>query len=87
MTRMDDDTLLCHSKGPISISTYIVYNFEKVQITLSNIQSSSDISFGYVTGPINNSFNAIRVFKTTVTRSQRNGKDNANMKYCRWVAG
>ena len=44
-------------------------------------------SFGYVTGLINNSFNAIMVFKTTVTRSQRNGKDNANMKYCRWVAG
>ena len=28
------------------------------------------------------SFNAIMVFKTKVTRSQRNGKDNANMNYC-----
>ena len=35
----------------------------------------------------NNSFNAIKVFKTNVTRSQRNGKDNAKMKYCRLVAG
>ena len=34
----------------------------------------------------NNSFNAIKVF-TNVTRSQRNGKDNAKMKYCRLVAG
>jgi hypothetical protein len=44
-------------------------------------------SFGYVSGLRNNSFNAIKVFKTKVTRSQRNGKDNAKMKYCRWVAG
>ena len=44
-------------------------------------------SFGYVTGLKNNSFNAIMVFKTNVTRSQRNGKDKANMNYCRWVAG
>ena len=35
----------------------------------------------------NNSFNAIKVFKTSVTRSQRNGKDNAKIKYCRLVAG
>ena len=28
----------------------------------------------------NNSFNAIKIFKTKVTRSQRNGKDNAKMK-------
>ena len=47
------------------------------------------LSFGYVTdtGLKNNSFNAIKVFKTKATRSQRNGKDNAKMKYCRWVAG
>ena len=44
-------------------------------------------SFGYVTGLKNNSFNAIKVFKTKVTRSERNGKDNAKMKYCRLVAG
>ena len=35
----------------------------------------------------NNSFNAIKVFKTNVTRSQRNGKDNAKIKYCRLFAG
>ena len=35
----------------------------------------------------NNSFNAIKVFKTNVTRSQRSGKDNAKIKYCRLVAG
>jgi hypothetical protein len=39
----------------------------------------------HVTGLKNNSFNAIKVFKTKVTRSQRNGKDNAKMKYCRLV--
>jgi hypothetical protein len=27
------------------------------------------------------------VFITKVTQSQRNSKDNANMKYCRCVAG
>jgi hypothetical protein len=37
--------------------------------------------------PEKNSFNAIKVFKTKVTRSQRNGKDNAKVKYCRLVAG
>ena len=48
-------------------------------------------SFGYVTGLKNNSFNAIKVFKTKVMRSQcngkDNGKDNATMKYCQRVAG
>jgi urease gamma subunit len=44
-------------------------------------------SFGYVTGLKNNYFNAIKVFKTKVMRSQRNGKDNVKMKYCRLVAG
>jgi urease gamma subunit len=43
--------------------------------------------FGYVTGLKNNSFNAIKVFKTKVMRSQRNGKNSAKMKYCRLVAG
>ena len=32
-------------------------------------------------------YNAIKVFKTNVTRSQSNGKDNTKIKYCRWVAG
>ena len=27
------------------------------------------------------------MFKTNVTRSRRNGKDNTKIKYCRWVAG
>jgi urease gamma subunit len=40
-----------------------------------------------VTGLKNNYFNSIKVFKTKVMRSQRNGKDNAKMKYCRLVAG
>ena len=40
-----------------------------------------------VTMVLLNSFNAMMVFKTKVTRSQRNGKDNTKMKYCRWVAG
>ena len=31
-------------------------------------------------------FNAIKVFKTKVMRSQRNYKDNAKVKYCRLVA-
>jgi hypothetical protein len=44
-------------------------------------------SFGYVSGQKNNSFNVIKVFKTKVTQSQRNGKDNAKMKYCRLGAG
>ena len=71
---------------------YLVYNFEKAQITLSQIIISSDIfiksqgpypkSFGFVTGLKNSSFNAIKVFKTNVTRSQRNGKDNTKIEYC-----
>ena len=56
-------------------------------IYLQNHKDDIRKSFGYVTGLKNNSFNAIMVFKTKVTRSQRNGKDNANMNYCRWVAG
>ena len=43
--------------------------------------------FGCVTGLKNSFFNAIKVFKTNVMRSQRNGKDNTKIKYCRWVAG
>jgi hypothetical protein len=45
------------------------------------------MSFSYVSGLRNNSFNAIKVFKTKVTQGQRNGKENTEMKYCRWVAG
>ena len=52
----------------------------------SVLQISTDKSFGYVTGLKNNTFNAIKVFKTKVTRSQRNVKDKTKMKYCRWVA-
>ena len=37
-----------------------------------------------VTGLKNSFFNAIKVFKTNVTRSQR---DNTKIKYCRLVAG
>jgi hypothetical protein len=33
----------------------------------------------YVTGLKNSSFNAIKVFKTKVTGSHRNGKDNAKI--------
>ena len=44
--------------------------------------------FGYVIGQKNSSvINAIEVFKANVTRSQRNGKDNTKIKYCRPVAG
>ena len=59
---------------------------------VSKILSSKDItknhkdvnakSFGYVIGMNNNSFTAIKVFKTKVTRSQRNGKDNAKILHC-----
>jgi hypothetical protein len=41
---------------------------------------------GYVTRLKSNSVNAIKVFKTKVMRSQRNGKDNIKMQYCRLVA-
>ena len=52
-----------------------------------SVQNQKDVnakSFGYVTGLKNN---AIKVFKINVTRSQRNGKDDTKIKYCRWVAG
>ena len=79
---------------------YLVYNFEKAQITFSKIFSSSDLlmsnvnvfedviakSFGYITGLNNDSFNKINVLKTGVARSQRNGKDNAKFNYCRCIA-
>ena len=35
---------------------------------------------------INDSFNEINVLKTRVALSQRNGKDNAKIKYCRCIA-
>ena len=34
----------------------------------------------------NDSFNEINVLKTRVALSQRNGKDNAKIKYCRCIA-
>ena len=40
-----------------------------------------------VSGLKNSSFNAIKVFKTNETRSQRSGKDNTKIEYCRPVAG
>ena len=40
-----------------------------------------------VTGLKNSFFNAIKVFETNVTRSQRDGKDNTKIKYYRLVAG
>ena len=42
---------------------------------------------GYITGLYNDSFNEINVLKTRVALiSQRNGKDNAKIKYCRCIA-
>ena len=43
-------------------------------------------SFGYITGLYNDSFNEIIVLKTRVALSQRNGKNNAKIKYCRCIA-
>ena len=40
-----------------------------------------------VSGLKNSSFNAIKVFKTNETRSQRSGKHNTKIEYCRPVAG
>ena len=34
----------------------------------------------------NSFFNAVKVFKTNVTRSQSNGQDNTKIKYRRWIA-
>ena len=42
--------------------------------------------FRHVTGLENNSFDAIKVFKTNVTRNQLNGKHNTKIKHCPWVA-
>jgi hypothetical protein len=83
----------------LDVNNIFCLNFEEAQITPSKVLSYSDISvnhkevnaksfasFGYVTGLKNNSFNAIKVFKTKVMRSQRNGKENTKMKYCRLVA-
>ena len=56
-------------------------------ISLQNHKNVNAKSFGYVTSLKNSSFNAIKVFKTNVTRSQRNGKNDTKIKYCRWVAG
>ena len=74
-----------------------MYNFEKAQVTLSKILSSSDLLIKlqgrhcqvfwlYITGRNNDSSHAIKVLKTKLARSQRNGKDNAKFNYCRWVA-
>ncbi len=57
-----------------------------LEISLQNHKDINATSFSYVTGLKNNSCNAIKVCKTKVTRSQRNGKDSAKMIYCRIVA-
>ena len=45
-------------------------------ISLQNHKNVNHKYFRHVTGLKNNSFNAIKVFKTNVTRSQLNGKHN-----------
>ena len=67
-------------------SRFLKFSF--LAISLQNQKDVNAKSFGYVTGLKNSSFNAIKVFKTNVTRSQRNGiDDDTKIKYCRWVAG
>ena len=62
--------------------------FSFLAISLQNQKDVNAKSFGYVCHCLkNSSFNAIKVFKTNVTRSQRNGKDDTKIKYCRWVVG
>ena len=73
---------------------YFDYNIGKVKISLSKIISSGSISiksqgstlmsslWAYVSRLKNSSINAIKVFKTNVTRSQRSGKDNTKIEYC-----
>ena len=55
-------------------------------ISLQNHKDVNPKYFCHVTGLKNNSFNAIKVFKTNVTRSQLNGKHNTEIKHCPWVA-
>ena len=55
-------------------------------ISLKNHRDLNAKSFGYVPDLKNSSFNVIKEFKTNLTRSQRNGKDNTKIKFCRWVA-
>ena len=40
-----------------------------------------------ITGLKHSFLNAIKVFKTNVTRNQRDGKDNTKIEYCRLVGG
>ena len=44
------------------------------------------LTFDNVIGMNNNFFNAVKVFKTKVTRNQRNCKDNTKITYCPWFA-
>ena len=55
-------------------------------ISLQNHKDVNPKYFRHVTGLKNNSFNAIKVFKTNVTRSQLNGKHKTKIKHCPWVA-
>ena len=66
------------------------YRFQKSSVLAISLKNHKDViakSVGHVTGLNNDSFNAMKVFKTTGTRSQRNGKENVKITYCRWVAG
>ena len=66
---------------------HILSTRRKKFLISSNIFTKSEgFSFRYVTSLKNSSFNAIKVFKTNVTRSQSNGKDGTKIKYCRWDA-
>ena len=55
-------------------------------ISLQNHKNVKPKYVRHVTGLKNNSFNAIKVFKTNVTQSQRNDKHNTKIKHCPWVA-
>ena len=51
-------------------------------VSLQNHKDVKPKYFRHVTGLKNNSFNAIKVFKTNVTRNQLNGKHNTKIKHC-----
>ena len=54
-------------------------------VSLQNHKDGKAKYFRHVTGLKNNSFDAIKVFKTNVTRNQLNGK-HTKIKHCPWVA-
>ena len=61
-------------------------NFLFLAVSLQNHKDVKPKYFHHVTGLKNNSFDAIKVFKTNVTRNQLNGKHNTKIKHCPWVA-